>query len=55
MLKTLTINYCQWQIIASLLETFEFWSSVVYCGSHQELNSGTEDFIEVVEFRIINI
>jgi len=49
MLKTLNINYCQWQVIASLLETFKFWSAVVYCGSHQAFDSGTKGFFEVVE------
>ena len=54
MLKTLIINYCQWQIIASLLETFRFWPAVIYCGSHPAFNSGTKKgFIEVVKFRVI--
>jgi len=42
-------NYCQ------SLETFKFWSAVVCCGSRQAFNSGTEGFIEVVKFRVINI
>lgn len=45
--QNLKHQYCQWQVIASLLETFKFLSAVFNCD--------TEGFIEVVKFHVINI
>jgi hypothetical protein len=42
MLKMSKEDYCQWRIMAALMQPFKFVAAAVFCRSHLTFNSGTK-------------